>query len=289
MKGRVGVALIALIALAAFSASAATAGSKGANPLSYYQTHGLRVGYDGEVPWDYIQKGKFLGSDVSIATQCAHQLGINKVIPEQVDWNGLLPGLQANRWDVIAAGMSLEKQRLQVAIATQQMYGFGVKILVKKGNPLGIHSFKDAASKHVTVSMINGANYQTQLQSLGVKLKLYPTLSAEIADLEAGRIDIVSNAELSLVDYVKTHPKAGVEVAAPWNGNGVGASFPALYFNKGQTVLRDAMNKCITGLKKSGWLAKTLKHYGFDPSTITPASYGEPNCAMKSDQWCPSR
>jgi polar amino acid transport system substrate-binding protein len=238
---------------------------------------GLRVGFDNENPWDYTDSsGNFTGNDVEIAKTCATQLGINQVIPELAQWDALVPGLVSGRWDVIAAGMSLTPDRLQVAIATQQMYGFGAKVLVQKGNPLKLHSWDDVAKSGETVAMVTGGNYQTTVEKMGIKVKDYPSLDAEIQDLLAGRVKIVANAELSLAQYVQQNPSASVEVADPWDYQGIGTSQPALYFNKSDADLRDAFNNCITNLKTGGQLATILTKFGFDATTIPSPGPGQP-------------
>ena len=239
---------------------------------------GLRVGFVGEIPWSFIENdgsGTFTGAEAEIVKECATQIGITEIYPVSAQFDSLLPGLQAKRWDIIAAGMSLRDQRLEIAIATQQMYGFGVRALVPKGNPDGITSWTDIKNKDLTVGMVSGGNYQESVEALGIKVKPYDSLESQILDMEAGRIDVVSNAELSLVDYVKKNPDK-VELANPWNYEGIGASMPALYFNQDNVELRDVFNECVTKLKESGKLAEILTKWGFDPNSITPAGPGEP-------------
>ncbi len=256
-------------------------GSKaaGGTPVATFVKDGLRVGFVGEIPWSFVENdgtGTFTGAEAEIVKKCATDLGIKEIQPVAVQFDGLLPGLQADRWDVVAAGMSLRDERLQVAIATQQMYGFGVKVLVPKGNPKHIASWSDIAKEKLTVGMVSGGNYQDAVEKLGIKVRPYDSLEAQIADLRAGRLDVVSNAELSLVDFVKKNPNAGVEIADPWNYEGIGASMPALYFKKTNTALRDAFNECITTMKGDGSLAAILEKWGFDPTTIPPAGPGQP-------------
>ncbi len=246
--------------------------------LDQVRTNGLRVGFVGEIPWSFIENdgtGTFTGAEAQVVQECAAQLGINDILPVSAQFDSLLPGLQAKRWDMIAAGMSLREQRLEIAIATQQMYGFGVRALVPAGNPDGITSWTDIKDKGLTVGMVSGGNYQDAVEAMGISVRPYDSLESQISDLEAGRLDVVSNAELSLVDYVQKNP-GKVELADPWDYEGIGASMPALYFNKDNVQLRDAFNECVTSLKTNGKLAEILSRWGFDPNTITPPGPGEP-------------
>lgn len=263
-------------------ASGGTSGGSGSAagaPVSQFVENGLRVGFVGEVPWSFVENdgtGTFTGAEAEIVKACSAELGIEDIQPVAVQFDGLLPGLQADRWDIVAAGMSLRDERLEVAIATQQMYGFGVKVLVPEGNPDDIGSWTDIAEAGLTVGMVSGGNYQDDVEALGIDVRPYDSLEAQIADLQAGRLDVVSNAELSLVDFVETNPDGGVEIADPWDYEDIGASMPALYFKSANTELRDAFNDCVTDLKESGDLATILEEWGFDPNTITPPGPGEP-------------
>jgi len=272
------VGALGLTLAACGGGSSEDSGDGGGSILEQVKTNGLRVGFVGEIPWSFIENdgtGTFTGAEAEVVKECASTLGITEIFPVSAQFDALLPGIQAKRWDIIAAGMSLREQRLEIAIATQQMYGFGVRALVPKGNPEGINSWTDIKDKDLTVGMVSGGNYQDAVEALGITVKPYDSLESQIADLEAGRLDVVSNAELSLVDYVKKNPEK-VELADPWNYEGIGASMPALYFNQDNVELRDAFNDCVSTLKGNGKLAEILTKWGFDPNTIPPAGPGEP-------------
>ncbi|MGE4248724.1 MAG: transporter substrate-binding domain-containing protein [Parvibaculaceae bacterium] len=272
MKAGLGVAMAAL---AVFASAAAEAGEA----LDRVRANGIKIAYSKEEPWAYPDaQGALVGMEIEIAQSCAKELGIGKVDFIETEFDSLIPGVAAGRWDMEAGGTNLSPERLQVAIATQPMYAFGTKLLVKKGNPLNLHSWADVGKSGKTIGIAAGATAQTLslLDGFGVKYSTYPTVDAEIADLVAGRIDGVGNAELSLFAYVKNNPDAGVEVALPWDYQGLGISTPGQYFNKRDVDLRDAWNDCISGLKTSGKMKELASKYGFDPAQIPPAGPGAP-------------
>jgi ABC-type amino acid transport substrate-binding protein len=247
--------------------------------LDRVRKDGIKIAYSKEEPWDYIDSsGKLVGMEVEIAQSCAAKLGISKVDFIETEFDSLIPGVAAHRWDLEAGGTNLSPERLQVAISTQPMYAFGTKLLVKKGNPLNFHNWTDVGKSGKTIGLAAGATQDTldRLAKFGVKYNTYPTVDAEIADLVAGRIDGVLNAELSLFAYVKANPDAGVEVALPWDYQGLGISTPGQYFNKGDVDLRDAWNDCISDLKTSGKMKELAAKYGFDPTQIPPVGPGAP-------------
>lgn len=260
------------IACAIFS-TAATAGPA----LDRVRENGIKIAYSKEEPWAYQDSaGNLVGMEIDIAGACAKELKVENVEFIETEFDSLIPGVAAGRWDLEAGGTNISPERLQVAISTQPMYTFGTKLLVKKGNPQNLHSWTDVGKSGVTIGIAAGATAATTalLEKYAVKYNVYPTVDAEIADLVAGRVDGVGNAELSLFAYVKNNPDAGVEVALPWDYQGLGISTPGQYFNKNDVDLRDAWNECISGLKTSGKMKELATKYGFDPEQIPPVGPG---------------
>lgn len=271
---------LALTGLGFSIAASMTLGTAAAGPaLDRVLKDGVKIAYSKEEPWAYVDaSGALVGMEIEIAGTCAKELGIEKVEFIETEFDSLIPGVASGRWDLEAGGTNISPERLQVAISTQPMYTFGTKLLVKTGNPHNVHSWTDVGKAGITIGIAAGATAQTValLEKFGVKYNTYPTVDAEIADLVAGRIDGVGNAELSLFAYVKNNPNAGVEVALPWDYEGLGISTPGQYFNKNDVDLRDAWNDCISGLKTSGKMKELATKYGFDPEQIPPAGPGAP-------------
>jgi len=86
----------------------------------------------------------------------------------------------------------------------------------------------------------------------------------------------VANAETSLQQYVKSNPDAPVEVADPWDYQGVGISYPSWYFRAGNEATRDLINDCVTAQKQDGTMKKFLDQFGFNSGSIAPVGPDEP-------------
>ncbi len=267
------------LTLAGLGLAVATGAALAGPALDRVRENGVKIAYSKEEPWAYVDAdGALVGMEIEIAGTCAANLGIEKVEFIETEFDSLIPGVAAKRWDLEAGGTNISPERLQVAISTQPMYTFGTKLLVKAGNPHNLHSWTDVGEAGITIGIAAGATAETigLLEKYGVTYSIYPTVDAEISDLVAGRIDGVGNAELSLFAYVKNNPDAGVEVALPWDYQGLGISTPGQYFNKADVDLRDAWNDCISELKTSGAMQELATKYGFDPDQIPPAGPGVP-------------
>ena len=74
----------------------------------------IRIGFSNEVPWAYPGD-----NDVPLGFANVHTLGVLKAMgydniePVVTDWGGLIPGLKANRFDIITGGMYILEARCE--------------------------------------------------------------------------------------------------------------------------------------------------------------------------------
>src|SRR5690606_9449688 len=78
----------------------------------------IRVGYANEAPYAYMDSGsnKVTGEAVEIARVVLKRMGVNEVEGVLTEFGSLIPGLQAKRFDIIAAGMYITPERCQQAL-----------------------------------------------------------------------------------------------------------------------------------------------------------------------------
>ena len=116
---------------------AGSAGAKGAaSTLEAAKAAGkIRIGYANEAPFAYMdsQRAEVTGESVEIARVVLKRMGINQVEGVLTEFGSLIPGLQARRFDIIAAGMS--RERCGQAAFSNPTYGVSQAMLVKQGNP----------------------------------------------------------------------------------------------------------------------------------------------------------
>src|SRR5690606_26443062 len=75
----------------------------------------VRIGYANEAPYAYMDsaENRITGEAVEIARVVLKRMGINEVEGVLTEFGSLIPGLQANRFDIIAAGMYITPERCQ--------------------------------------------------------------------------------------------------------------------------------------------------------------------------------
>jgi polar amino acid transport system substrate-binding protein len=236
----------------------------------------IKVGIAGEKPYAYLEGGELTGMDPSVQKEIWGNLGIDDVRPQQVDFDGLIPGLLANRFDVVAAGMFITPERCGEAAFSDPMYCAPNAFLVPPGNPDDISDFKSVADAGIRLGVLGGAVEGIYAEESGVKssnIVEMPSNRDGLLQLEQGRIGAFGLTSITLKDILKENPDTDVELTEPFtpviDGEeqlGCGGAV----FRKQDTDMRQAFNKELAKLRESGELLKIIKPFGFGPETTPP-------------------
>ena len=211
-------------------------------------------------PWTYEDEdGNLVGFEVEVSTAVAEKLGVT---PEYVtgEWDGLLAGVQAGRYDLMANGVGYTDERAE-AYYFSDFYAFNKTVLVVRGDNTDITSMEDLKGK----TTCNSANstYQLLAESYGATVKDVESLAGTIDELLAGRVDATLNAEVSINDYMKEQPDADIKIAAyDPDVEEVGMIMP---YGESSDTLRDAINDALAELREDGTLTEiSNKYFGMD-------------------------
>lgn len=99
-------------------------------------------------PIDFTDdQGKIVGLEPDLALAVAKKMGVSISI-EKADFNGILAGIQAKRYDASWAAFSITSEREQKVSMVSYMRG-GTSVLVKKGNAAGVQAVLDLCGKTV--------------------------------------------------------------------------------------------------------------------------------------------
>lgn len=274
-------AVFALAALAGCGCSSqAGVDANSSDALARVRAAGvLRVGYANEAPFAYLDpdSGEVTGEAPEIAKHIAAKLGVAKVEGVLTEWGGLIPGLQAGRFDVIAAGMYITPERAQQVLFTRPTYGLGEGFLVKEGNPLGLHSYDDVA-KHESarLGVVAGTVEHGYAKSLKVpedRIVVFPDNGAAVAGLVADRIDAAAFTALTCTDLLSKKGDRPIARAEPFtdpviDGTAV-RGYGAFAIKPGDETLRDAFNAELKAFLGTPEHAALVKPFGFGPGERT--------------------
>lgn len=243
-----GLASIASLALAA-------CGQNKASVDSVKKAGSIKVGTEGTYkPFTFhAQAGAPLsGYEVDVMNAVAQQLGV-KAEYQETQWDAIFAGLDARRFDVIANQVGINPERQQKYIfSTPYSHSKGV-VVAKADSP--ITSFADLKGKKLAQS--STSNFGKQAKEAGAVITPVEGWAQSVELVKQGRVEATVNDKLTVLDYLKSNPNAGVKIVAEDKEE----SASALMFRKDETELRDAVNKALETLKKNGTLATLSKKY----------------------------
>ena len=249
-------------AAGATNASGQTGTSAESDQLARIKTAGkITVAMEGTwAPWTYHdEEDKLVGFDVEVAQQIAGKLGVEAEFIEG-EWDGLLAGLEAGRYDIMVNGVDYTEERAQ-KYDFSEPYGFiRTAIIVNKDNT-AITSFEDLKGK--TTANTISSTYAELAESYGATTTGVDDLNQTIELLLQKRIDATLNAEVTFYDYMSVHPDADLKIAALTEE----ANHVCIPLRKGDdsASLREAINQAIAELKADGTLGEiSVKYFGTD-------------------------
>ena len=171
MKREVFVSLAAfmvigfLLTASAFSADIELA--KKSTVESILKRGELRVGFEsGYVPFEMTdKKGNFIGFDMDYGRRMAKDMGV-KFVPVNTAWDGIIPALVTNKFDIIMGGMTITQERnLKINFADPYIV-VGQTILLNKKHEGKVKSYKDLNDPKYTVTSKLGTTGEQAIKRL---------------------------------------------------------------------------------------------------------------------------
>lgn len=213
-------------------------------------------------PWTYHDEDdQLVGYDVEVARLIAQELGVEAVFAEG-EWDGLLAGLEAGRYNIMANGVEVTDERAgQYDFSTP--YAYIRTAIIVAGDNQDIDSFEDLSGK--TTANTLASTYAELAESYGATPTGVDDLNQTIELLLAGRVDATLNAEVTFYDYMKAHPDSNLKIAALTQE----ASKVAIPMPKGEDSdsLGQAIDEILTRLSQDGTLTElSEKYFGSDIS-----------------------
>jgi polar amino acid transport system substrate-binding protein len=270
-----GLAALGVLGAAGCTRVAAASGKKGGDLLDRLRAQGVvRLGIAGEVPFGYIDKdGRLTGEAPELAEVIFKRLGVGRVQPVPTEFGSLIPGLNSQQFDVVAAGMYVNPERCQQVIFADPDYQMLDSFVVRKGNPMGLHSYKDVVAKKAKFATGTGyaeIQYAVEAGYRQSDILIVPDQVAGLNAVEAGRVDVFAGTALTTREVVKKSSKAeATRPFAPLVKGKPHVDGGAFAFRPTETKLRDAFNTELRRLKKSGELFRILRPFGFTRAEMT--------------------
>lgn len=217
-------------------------------------------------PFESLEAGgKFVGFDIDIANALCDNMKVKCSFVNQ-DFDGIIPALQAKKFDAVISSMSITPEREKIVDFTNKIYNTPPAIAVPKDST--VKEATDEALKGKSIgaqSSTTHANYAS-VHLKDAELKLYPSADEYKLDLGNGRIDAAIDDVVVLSEWVKSDAGSCCKMLGTLKTdpviNGVGAG---IAIRKGDTAIRDKLNAAIAAIRADGTYKKIQdKYFDFD-------------------------
>lgn len=201
---------VRLVAAAAILVSGATAALAQAKEWKE-----VRIGTEGAYPpYNNLNAKKELeGFEIDYGNLLCERMKVKCTWVVQ-DWDGIIPALQANKYDIIIAGMNAtEERRKQVDFTA-----------VYSKTPIWMVGPKSTASSDISPAALKGKTIGAQGSTIHANYvekfypnstpRLYPTQEEANLDLINGRLDYIVADALALSDFLNGQGKACCKLIA---------------------------------------------------------------------------
>lgn len=196
-------------------------------------------------PFSYLDnQGNLVGFEIDLANALCQEMKVTCEISSQ-DWDGLIPGLDHDKFDAVMAGMSITPERLAKVDFSESYFDNTLVLVGKKGDAVTIADIngKTVATQQATIS----AEY-LQKNHPQVTIKTYDKQDNAYLDLTANRVDYMLSDIVPISDWLKTDAGKDFEIKGePIDiGDKVGIAV-----RKGDTLKAD-FDAALASLKTNG-------------------------------------
>lgn len=176
------------------------------------QAEPLRIATEGAYPpFNFVDaSGELQGFDVDIARALCAEMAVECEISAQA-WDGIIPGLNAGRYDAIVASMSITPARLEAVNFTQPYYQAGAVLVAPEDSDIMPEA--DAMNGRV-IGVQRASTYANLIDQRfpGASVRLYDTVENHNLDLIAGRLDGVIAQRIFMANWLESDEGAGFEM-----------------------------------------------------------------------------
>ena len=226
----------------------------------------LRIGTEGAyAPFNYTNADGTLGGfDVDMANAICADMKVTCEITAQ-DWDGIIPGLKAGKYDAIVAAMSITPERAQQVSFTDPYFSNTLVFLAKQDS-----SFDPSKSSDIDAHSIAAQRSTISSQWLEgaypeANMKLYDTLSNAFLDLGSGRVDAMISDKVPALEWLSS--PSGSSYVVKGDEIDIDDNF-AIAVRPGDD-LQAKINQSLANLKADGTYDKLNQKYFAIPAAGT--------------------
>ncbi|AFR26376.1 transporter substrate-binding domain-containing protein [Bartonella quintana] len=211
-------------------------------------------------PFSYIDSNNELhGFDIDISYALCKKMNVECTLIKQ-DFDGIILGLLAKKYDAIIASLAPTQERLQKIDFTNAYYSTELVVIGSKVSGIKEISAKALKGKNLGVqsNTTQAAYAEDHYASEGVNIKFYPTAIEVNRDLLSNRLDAVISDKLKALTWLENEGKDCCQLL----GTIQGTKFPiAIGIRQNDNDLKNKFNKAIKEIRDDGTYEKIMKKY----------------------------
>ncbi|WP_068082143.1 ABC transporter substrate-binding protein [Polycladidibacter stylochi] len=227
----------------------------------------VRMGTEGAYPpFNYVDaSGKLTGFDVEIGQALCDEMKVECEWVTQ-EWDGIIPGLVAGKFDTIIASMSITDERRQKISFSEKYYNTPPALAVRKDTDLTGVTPADLKDRVIGAQSSTTHAIYAEQTFVDSDVRLYPTSEDYKLDLESGRVDGVNDDIMVLTEWIDSDKGACCKILGTYktvpsiHGEGAGIGV-----RKGDEDLAAMFSKAIKAIRANGKYKEINdKYFKFD-------------------------
>lgn len=244
----------------------------------------IRIGFANEIPFAYpAEDGSPKGFVNAFTIAVLKNMGFEKIEPVQTEWGGLIPGLNADRFDIVTGGMNILASRCENIAFSEPMATVGDGFIVAPGNPKKIGDYKSLVDSGAI--MVTGAGYSNieAAKAAGVaeaNIMQVPGPTEILAAVKSGRADAGAGTYFTMKQLADasggaveaTDPAAMPESSFNWAGIG---------FRKADQDFLDKFNAAMKEYVGTDAMLAAVAEYGYGKGSLPGDKTTEWVCANR--------
>lgn len=227
----------------------------------------VRIAVEGAYPpfSEVTPSGELKGFDIDMARLLCERMQAECTLVQQ-DFDGMIPALQARKFDAIVASMSITPERKKQVAFTDKYYNTPARFVVRSDSKLQI-SPEGLKGRKIGVQRSTIHDRYVTDTFKGAQVVRYTKQDEVFLDLAAGRIDATLQDSVAAdVGFLKTPQGKGFGFTGPFYddpkvfGEGAGIAL-----RKADTALQVKLNAAIKAIRADGSYKKLQdKYFDFD-------------------------
>lgn len=244
----------------------------------------IRIGFANEIPFAYAgENGGPAGFVNAITIGVLEKMGHTNIEAVQTEWGGLIPGLNAGRFDIVTGGMNILALRCENMAFSEPIATIGDGFIVAPGNPKGLTTYDNIHESGAV--LVTGAGYSNieAAKAAGMtdsNIMIVPGPTEILAAVTAGRADAGTGTYFTM-RQLADNSGGKVEVTDPsalpeetFNWAGIGFRFDDQDF-------LDQFNAALAEYLGSEEMMSAVAEYGYAEATLPGDRTTEWVCANR--------